>query len=269
MLAFLPDAPSKTFWLTSGERSTAINNVTADGQAGVKGSYKMSQVVEALRDPVTWFLSLYTFCVSIANGDLTAFGSLVVQGFGYEGLQALLIQMPTGGAQLCFVVISAVLCSSSPNIRTLAMMALTLTSLLGMVLMYALQESNQAGRMAGFCLSLAFSANMPLSMSLVTSNVRGLTKRAVVNARVLVMYCAVNIVGPQFFSVTEAPRYRKGITASLVGFGLGFFWVVCLRLYLQWQNKKRAIEVALDVPQEVLLLEDRSDWETPGSRYVL
>ncbi|KAJ5048409.1 hypothetical protein NUH16_006908 [Penicillium rubens] len=269
MLAFLPDTPSKTFWLTPEERSTAINNVTADDQAGTKGSYKMSQVVEALRDPVTWFLSLYTFCVNIANGGLTAFGSLVVQGFGYEGLQALLIQMPTGGAQLCFVIISAVLCSSIPNIRTLTMMGLTLTSLLGMVLMYALEDSNQAGRMAGFCLSLAFSANMPIAMSLVTSNVRGFTKRAVVNASLLVMYCVGNIVGPQFFSVTEAPRYRKGITASLIGFGLGFFWVVCLRLYLQWQNKKRASEVALDVPQEVLLLEDRTDWETPGSQYVL
>lgn len=269
MLAFLPDTPSKTFWLTPEERSTAINNVTADDQAGTKGSYKMSQVVEALRDPVTWFLSLYTFCVNIANGGLTAFGSLVVQGFGYEGLQALLIQMPTGGAQLCFVIISAVLCSSIPNIRTLTMMGLTLTSLLGMVLMYALEDSNQAGRMAGFCLSLAFSANMPIAMSLVTSNVRGFTKRAVVNASLLVMYCVGNIVGPQFFSVTEAPRYRKGIMASLIGFGLGFFWVVCLRLYLQWQNKKRASEVALDVPQEVLLLEDRTDWETPGSQYVL
>lgn len=269
MLVFLPDTPSNAFWLTTDEKSTAIHNIMADGQAGVKGSYKMSQVVEALRDPVTWFLSLYSFCVNIANGGLTAFGSLVVQGFGYKGLQALLIQMPTGGAQLCFVIISAVLCSSIPNIRTLTMMALALISLLGMVLMYALEESNQAGRMAGFCLSLAFSANMPLAMSLITSNVRGLTKRAVVNASVLVMYCVGNIVGPQFFSVAEAPRYRKGITASLIGFGLGFFWLVCLRLYLQWQNKKRASEVALEVPQEVLLLEDRTDWETPGCRYVL
>ncbi|KAJ5951309.1 uncharacterized protein N7479_009722 [Penicillium vulpinum] len=269
MLVFLPDTPSKAYWLTPEEQSTAIKNIMADGQAGVRSSFKMSQVFEALRDPVTWFLSLYTFCVNIANGGLTAFGSLVVQGFGYEGLQALLIQMPTGGAQLCFVIISAVLCSSIPNIRMLTMMALTLISLLGMVLMYALEESNQAGRMAGFCLSLAFSANMPLAMSLITSNVRGLTKRAVVNASVLVMYCVGNIVGPQFFSVIEAPRYRKGITASLVGFGLGFFWLVCLRLYLQWQNKKRASEVPSDVPPEGLLLEDLTDWETPGCRYVL
>ncbi|CAI7630953.1 unnamed protein product [Penicillium palitans] len=269
MLIFLPDTPAKTFWLTSDERSTTLHNVMADGQAGAKSSYKFSQVVEAFRDPVTWCLSLYSFCVNIANGGLTTFGSLVVQGFGFKGLDALLIQMPTGAAQLIFVIVSAILCSSFPNIRTLTMMVLSLTSLLGMVLMYALPDSNQAGRMAGFCLSLAFSANMPLAMSLITSNVRGLTKRAVINACVLVMYCVGNIVGPQFFSVDEAPRYEKGITASLCGFGLGFFWILCLRLYLQWQNKKRAGEVALDMPQGALLLEDRTDWETPGCQYVL
>lgn len=269
MLIFLPDTPAKTFWLTSDERSTTLHNVMADGQAGAKSSYKFSQVVEAFRDPVTWCLSLYSFCVNIANGGLTTFGSLVVQGFGFKGLDALLIQMPTGAAQLIFVIVSAILCSSFPNIRTLTMMVLSLTSLLGMVLMYALPDSNQAGRMAGFCLSLAFSANMPLAMSLITSNVRGLTKRAVINACVLVMYCVGNIVGPQFFSVDEAPRYEKGITASLCGFGLGFFWILCLRLYLQWQNKKREGEVALDMPQGALLLEDRTDWETPGCQYVL
>ncbi|KAJ9483193.1 hypothetical protein VN97_g10219 [Penicillium thymicola] len=215
MLIFLPDTPAKTFWLTSGERSTTLHNIMSDGQAGAKSSYKFSQVLEAFRDPVTWCLSLYRFCVNIANGGLTTFGSLVVQGFGFRGLEALLIQMPTGAAQLLFVIVSAVLCSTFHNIRTLTMMALALISLLGMVLMYALPDSNQAGRMAGFCLSLAFSANMSLAMSLITSNVRGLTQRAVVNACVLVMYCVGNIVGPQFFSMDEAPRYKKGITASL------------------------------------------------------
>jgi hypothetical protein len=49
----------------------------------------------------------------------------------------------------------------------------------------------------------------------------------------LVMYCVGNIVGPQFFSVGEAPRYERGITASLAGFGLGVFWLVCLHVHLQ------------------------------------
>jgi hypothetical protein len=80
MFFLLPDTPSSTFWLSSKERDVAVHRLIADGQAGVKGTFQMSQVIEALRDPATWFLSLYTFCVNIANGGLTAFGSLVIQG---------------------------------------------------------------------------------------------------------------------------------------------------------------------------------------------
>lgn len=269
MLLLLPDTPSSALWLSSTEREMAVHRLVADGQAGVKGTFRVSQVIEALRDPTTWFLSLYTFSVNIANGGLTAFGSLVIQGFGYQGLDALLIQMPAGAAQLGFVILSSALCSWIPNTRTITMVVLTLISLTGMILMYAVDASDQAGRMAGFCLSLAFAANMPLGLSLVTSNVQGFTKRAVVNACVLVMYCAGNIVGPQFFSVAEAPRYSKGITASLAGLGLGVFWVLCLRVYLQWQNRIRSKENESSEHREMPLMEDLTDWEIPGCQYVL
>ncbi|KAB5530270.1 major facilitator superfamily domain-containing protein [Coniochaeta sp. 2T2.1] len=271
-LIFLPDSPANAFWLSKSQRKIAAHRVLVDSQGNAQGSYQRYQVVEAFKDPATWFLMLYTFSVNIANGGLTAFGSLVVQGFGYKGLQALLIQMPSGAAQLSFVLISAALCSWLPNIRTLTMIILTLISVVGMLMMYALDHSNQSGRLAGFCLSLAFSANMPLAMSLITSNVAGYTKRSVVNACVSVMYCVGNIVGPQFFSVDEAPNYPRGIRASIAGFCLGAFWLICLRVYLVLQNKRRAKELPNSsgtVPREVLMMEDKTDWEIPGGQYVL
>ncbi|KAL3484517.1 major facilitator superfamily domain-containing protein [Aspergillus germanicus] len=282
MLVLLPDSHESALWLRRPERRTAAHRVTMTqiAQATAPG-YQAYQVLEALRDPTTWFLCLYTFCVNIANGGLTAFGSLVIQGFGYEGITALLIQMPTGAAQLGFIIVSAVAASYIPNARTLIMLTLTLTSLLGMVLMYTL--TNPSGQLAGFCLALAFSANMPISLSLVTSNICGATKRATVNACVLVMYCVGNVVGPQFFSVDEAPRYPRGLKASLAGFSLGAFWVVCLRGYLIWRSKRRdARERRGDVEAEEEGAQrgrvvggaaegdgDLTDWEIPGFRYVL
>ncbi|KAJ5886987.1 uncharacterized protein N7473_009661 [Penicillium subrubescens] len=238
------------YLLAELKRDVAVHRLIADGQAGFKGTFQMSQVIEALRDPATWFLSLYTFCVNIENGGLTGI-------------------WVTRAAELGFVILSSALCLWLPNMRTITMIVLTLISLTGMALKYALDASIQPGRMAGFCLSLAFAANMPLGLSLVTSNVREFTKRAVVNACVLVMYCVGNIVGPQFSSVDEAPRYNRGITASLAGFGLGVFWLVCLRVYLQWQNRIRSREDESSVPREILLMEDPTDWEIPGCQYVL
>jgi hypothetical protein len=93
----------------------------------------------------------------------------------------------------------------------------------------------------------------------------------VVNASVLIAYCAGNIAGPQFFSVDEAPNYPRGIKACLAGFCLGVFWLVCLFVYLVWENRRRArnTDVDLDAPvSREVLLEDKTDREIPR-RYVL
>ncbi|KAL3450814.1 major facilitator superfamily domain-containing protein [Aspergillus insuetus] len=283
MLVLLPDSYESALWLSNPERRIAAHRVSMTNTTTPSPGYQAYQVLEAFKDPTTWFLCLYTFCVNIANGGLTAFGSLVIQGFGYEGITALLIQMPTGAAQLGFIIVSAVAASYIPNARTLIMLSLTLTSLLGMVLMYTL--TNPSGQLAGFCLALAFSANMPISLSLVTSNICGATKRVTVNACVLIMYCVGNVVGPQFFSVDEAPRYPRGLKASLAGFSLGAFWVLCLRGYLVWCNRRRDARERREGDVEVEGGAQRgrgrvvggapggdgdlTDWEIPGFRYVL
>ncbi|KAL5002005.1 major facilitator superfamily domain-containing protein [Aspergillus recurvatus] len=268
MLALLPDSTKNALWLRKTERHIAAHRVLEPSQKVRGGGYKPYQVVEAFKDPTTWCLSLYSFSVNIANGGLTSFGSLVIQGFGYEGIQALLIQMPTGAAQLGFIVAGAVTCSYFRNMRTIVIFSFAIISLVGMVLMFALDENNRSGRLAGFCLSLAFSASMPISLSLVTSNVGGMTKKATVNACVLVMYCVGNIVGPQFFNVEDAPNYAKGIRASLAGFCLGAFFIAVLRVYLMWANARRDRQANSEestVPDH----EDKTDWEIPSFRYVL
>lgn len=271
MLFLLPDSTNNALWLRKAQRQVAAQRVLESSQnvlGGRGGGYKPYQVVEAFKDPVTWCLSLYSFSVNIANGGLTSFGSLVIQGFGYEGIQALLIQMPTGAAQLGFIFVGAIICSYVRNMRTIVMFCFAVISMLGMVLMYALDENNRSGRLAGFCLSLAFSANMPIALSLVTSNVGGMTKKATVNACVLVMYCVGNIVGPQFFNVEDAPNYPKGIRASLAGFCLGAFFVAALRVYLMWANGRRD-QQSNSEESTVPDLEDKTDWEIPSFRYVL
>lgn len=202
MLVLLPDHPSTAIWLTKPEREIAARRVL-NAQHSIPAphtrKFQMYQVREAFIDPVTWFLSLSVFCACIATGGIGSFGSLVIQGFGSEGLSALLIQMPSGGAQLIFILLGTTLCSVVRDIRTIVMFALAVTGVLGIVLIYALDADNRAGHLAGFCLCMATSAYAPLALSLVTANVGGATKRATVNACVLVLFCLGNIAGPQFF----------------------------------------------------------------------
>lgn len=57
-------------------------------------------------------------------------------------------------------------------------------SLVGAALVRQLPQHNKWGRFAGACLSLAYSANFPLLMSLMSGNFGGFTKKTTVNALV-------------------------------------------------------------------------------------
>jgi ACS family allantoate permease-like MFS transporter len=79
-------------------------------------------------------------------------------------------------------------------------------SILGSALVYATESI--AARYAGLLLMGVYSVSMPLSLAMVASNIGGFSKRATVSAIYFVMYCTGNIVGPQLFYESEAPKYQ-------------------------------------------------------------
>lgn len=73
MVFLLPDSPKNAIFLTKHERAIAIQR-TLKNKTGVmdEGAFKWSQAWLAIRDPQTWFLVLYTFCVNLCNGGVTS-----------------------------------------------------------------------------------------------------------------------------------------------------------------------------------------------------
>lgn len=129
------------------------------------------------------------------------------------------MQMPIGAAQIVFLLLTCGIASFVPRTRILMMILNCSTAMLGLLLVWKLDESNARGRLAGLALGSVVGVNLPLSLSLVASNVAGLTKRSVTSALLFITYCVANIVGPQFFLEREEPRYDVYITCP-----------VCLRL---------------------------------------
>lgn len=68
-----------------------------ENQTGVKNTQiKGYQIVEALTDPKTWLICLLGISTQVVNGSVSNFGSLIVKGFGYSGLNATVLQVPYG-----------------------------------------------------------------------------------------------------------------------------------------------------------------------------
>jgi MFS family permease len=72
MFFVLPDSVSTAWFLKPEERLRALAR-TLKNKTGVmdNGKFQWPQLWEALRDPQTWMLVLYTFCINLPNGALT------------------------------------------------------------------------------------------------------------------------------------------------------------------------------------------------------
>lgn len=92
-------------------------------------------------------------------------------------------------------------------------------ALVGVILMVALPEHNKWGRWAGIFLLGPFATSIPISLSLITSNVGGLSKKATVSAMLFIAYCTGNVIGPQLFLSSEAPGYPVSCNRQLSELG--------------------------------------------------
>lgn len=208
LFVFLPDSPAQTIFFNKEEKAVAVQR-TLKNKTGVMdtGVFKWGQVVMAINDPQTWFLVLYTLCVNFCNGGITSFASIIISGFGFSNLKSLLMQMPLGAAQLTFLLLTSGFATLVRSSRIVMMILNTAVSVVGMILIWKLDDGNRAGKLIGLCLGAVFAANIPLSLSLISSNVAGFTKKSTVSALMFVAYCVGNIAGPQFFIPSEAPKY--------------------------------------------------------------
>ncbi|CAG7950463.1 unnamed protein product [Penicillium salamii] len=274
MLFRLPDSPTTAGFLTEEEKLIAVERLKAN-QTGFKNSnIDKSQILEAFADVKTWLLAVLILAANIPNGGFTTFNGLVLKGFGFSTFHTLLLGIPGGVIVFIFVLLSGVISSKVANTRCLVMIGCNVISIIGSALVYA--TGSVGSRYAGLLLMGIYSAAMPISMAMISSNIGGFTKRATVSAIYFIMYCAGNIVGPQLFFEKEAPKYESGFLAIIVclvvcvldGFGLLF--------YLRWTNAKREENRVVDpmsqsqekqegVTQALL---DTTDLKNKDFRYV-
>jgi hypothetical protein len=124
------------------------------------------------------------------------------------------MQMPQGGAQIVFLLITSIATTFIPSSRILGMILNTIVSIVGLILIWKLDPNDQVGRMVGLTLAVVYAINLPISLSIVTSNVAGFSKKSVVSSLLFIAYCIGNIVGPQFFLASEEPSYPVSIFIS-------------------------------------------------------
>lgn len=103
---------------------------------------------------------------------------------GFEKLPTLLLTAAGYLGQLFFVLFSNAGSSYLRNTRTYFMAWNLVIAIVGSAMIRQVSPEQKWARYAGYCLSIAFTANFPLVLSMVSGNFGGFTKKMTVNAMV-------------------------------------------------------------------------------------
>jgi len=271
----VPNTPTEARWLSHRQKLVVIHRISTN-KIGIKDKkLKPYQIREALTDPKLWLLCCFQITNGISNSSVSAFASPLIEGFGFDSLQTVLLQMPTGAFVAIIEPILGYIATKVPNTIIWISIAANIPNVAGLFgIRFITRTAAHKWALLGCTwLQFIFGVTNLFSWTLTASNFAGHSKRAFVNAAVFAFFGVGNLIGPHIFFPSEAPVYQSAITGLLVCFGLSITFNLLLRFYMSYENKKRDRLLAngeiQEIDGELEGFHDKTDFENKAFRYVL
>ncbi|EFX01741.1 allantoate permease [Grosmannia clavigera kw1407] len=269
-LLVLPDLPSTARFLNERERAIAINRVSQNKQGVKNHHFRSYQAVQCAKDPKTWILFVMAVGAQIPNSALTSFTSIIVGTFGFDTLGTQYMQIPGGAVQFLALIIGGWVCTRWSNLRCITMIVANTICIIGAAMLVGLPNDSKWGRLVGLWLCYFQGLGFSISLTMVSSNVAGYTKKQLTGAVLFTGYCVGNIIGPQTFKSSEAPHYHSAYIAMLVGYTVKLVMVIVLYIYMYRSNKARdAASVSDDSTAVEMGMLDQTELDNKGFRLYL
>ncbi|TRM67141.1 major facilitator superfamily domain-containing protein [Schizophyllum amplum] len=211
----IDNSVSDARFLSPEDRHKAVERLRSNNTGtAATNSFKWDQVAEALLEPKTWLFFCMTLCVNVGASVVNVFGPLILGGIGFDKYKTTLLNLPTGVIQILVIVFSSY-AAYKWRYKGPVLVVLTLVVLIGLILLYVIDQSNTGVRLfAYYLLAFLFGTN-PLIVSWIAANTAGSTKKSIVLAMFNMAVGAGNIIGPYLFTEEDAPSYPKGFKACM------------------------------------------------------
>lgn len=249
-LIFMPDSPSSARFLTHHQRVVAVRRV-AENMIGVKTrEIKLRQAVENLYDIRVLCCAGIGIATGVINGGVSNFASSLIKGFGFDGLYATLLQLPTGAIEAVIVPICGLIATYVPNSRCTVLAVVCLIPFAGLLGIRFTGLDHRWTLVGCTWLQYIIGAPVIISWNLLSTNVAGHTKRAVANGIWFTLYAAGNVAGANIFFAREAPRYYSALTGLLVCYAGIIVLSAIAYVAMLWENKRRDAAAAASMGDE-------------------
>ncbi|WYZ45719.1 hypothetical protein EsH8_VIII_001035 [Colletotrichum jinshuiense] len=236
----LPNSPRTIWGFTHDEKLIMIARMRRNQTGIEQRRINWGQIKEAYMDYKTWLFTLLGFVSNVPNGGISNFSTLVIKGLGFNTFQTALLGIPQGALVVIWIGLGALANKYMPaNSRTLVC-AMFMLPTIGGALGFLLAPPNAyVGRLICFYLTGSYQASFVISLSLITSNTGGQSKKMIVSGMIWFGACIGNIASPFFYKTSQAPSYHLGIGSLLVANCLELALFFIFRYAFIWENKRK------------------------------
>ncbi|SCW03849.1 LAFE_0H00364g1_1 [Lachancea fermentati] len=256
---------AKTAWfLNKREKEIAIKRLFDDSDRVEGTTFNREQLKECLNFDWLFLTSFaFGFLICVPSGTLV-FQSLILAGFGYDKFQNMEYGSPSGAVQLMFVWIGVLLVKIFPKERALISILLVCVPLVGNIMLLCLSSSSGWWVIVASWLGSVATCTMTILLSLISSNVRGDTKKSLCSNAFFVGYCVAIIIYPQWWTGT----YRGGLIVNVIMWILLDILLIFYRFKVVFENKKRRELIEKNGAEETHVNQDVTDKQDIFHKYV-
>ncbi|KAF5634685.1 major facilitator superfamily transporter ACS family allantoate permease [Fusarium sp. NRRL 52700] len=266
---YLPDNPMTSNRLTDAEKEIAKFRLQRNNAGAISHEFNKAQFLEAFRDYKVYSSALIVMLTGVPSGALGTFGTMVINGFGFNHLDALALTCPIGAVTALSILIVGTITRRWRNTRYLCIVVCASISIGGTLICWLGPRDNKGLLFAGIFLVAIQVASGGLAVGLSASNISGHTKKSTASASTFVGYCVGNVIGPVIFGASPGPRYRAGFTGGCICLCgvVVFATATCFLLRRENTNRDKKTGRHSDILHDVD--EDLSDMQKMDFRYVL
>ncbi|KAJ7709792.1 MFS transporter [Mycena rosella] len=234
----LPDSPTTARFLTHEEKILVVERLRANNTGTETKTWKWPQVRECLLDIKTWAWFSMIFLIAIPSGGISTFGPLIINSFGYNQLNTILLQMPFGAVQVLATLLGG-FAATHWKLKAPVLVALSLPPIAGAAALLTIPRgaTHKGALLGAYYIVSFYPAISPLIYTWSSQNTAGHTKKTLTTGILFVGQSAGNIVGPFLYTTQQAPLYRSGLTSSLVCFAVLTSVFVATAVYLMLLNR--------------------------------
>uniref|UniRef100_L2G1V2 Cysteine transporter n=1 Tax=Colletotrichum fructicola (strain Nara gc5) TaxID=1213859 RepID=L2G1V2_COLFN len=234
-------------FLTLEEKVQVIRRVHKAQQSSIEQKhFKKEQFIETMKDPVSWLFALQSFTLMYSNNLNYGQKNLITTSIGIKPLGSTLVAAAGGAFGVACCIVATLALRRWPSNLALHGTVWCMPAVAGGIAMTTVDWEQKIGLLG--CLILAastYGVTYIIALGWTTSTAAGYTKKLTRNVMFMLGYSVGNLVSPQIWIPSNAPRFYGAwvsmITVSWVGTPV-ILWII--RFILARRNAERRDYIA-------------------------